>query len=94
VTARKKPIANKTTAQKMVAKRIAAKEGGSESSPRRSSVAPRASEAHLAEVCPRCGSPTFAPEERTRFEGRRIVRTTVLVCERGHTFAKPAKAPR
>lgn len=45
-----------------------------------------------SEVCPRCGTSKFASEERTRFEGRRVVRTTVLVCERGHTFAKPAVA--
>jgi len=85
---RKQAIANKATTKKMVAKTIAAKEGGSESSPRRASVAPRASEARLA--CPRCGTEKFGPEDRTRVEGRRTVRYTVLVCERGHTFAKPA----
>lgn len=41
------------------------------------------------EVCPRCGTTKFGPEERTRWEARRTVRYTVLVCERGHTFAHP-----
>ncbi len=43
------------------------------------------------EVCPRCGTEKFAPEERMRVDGRRTVRYTVLVCERGHTFARPAR---
>lgn len=43
-----------------------------------------------AEVCPRCGTEKFGAEERTRVEGQRTVRDTVLVCERGHTFARPA----
>lgn len=41
-------------------------------------------------VCPRCGTSTFAPEQRTRVDGNRTVRYSILVCERGHTFAKPA----
>lgn len=40
-------------------------------------------------VCPRCGTSTFAPEQRTRVDGSRTVRYAILVCERGHTFAKP-----
>ena len=42
------------------------------------------------ETCPRCGTTSFGPEDRIRAEGRRTVRYTVLVCERGHTFARPA----
>ncbi len=41
------------------------------------------------EVCPRCGTAKFGPEDRIRAEGDRTVRYTVLVCERGHTFARP-----
>jgi uncharacterized membrane protein len=54
--------------------------------PRPSEKAPPA-----GEVCPRCGSSKFGPEERIRAEGNRTVRFTVLVCERGHTFAKPVR---
>jgi hypothetical protein len=43
------------------------------------------------DVCPRCGTTKFGLEERTRVDGRRTVRYTVLVCERGHTFAKPIR---
>jgi len=43
------------------------------------------------DVCPRCGTTKFAAEDRTRVDGRRTVRYTVLVCERGHTFAKPLR---
>jgi hypothetical protein len=50
-------------------------------------AAPSASEARLA--CPRCGTAKFGPEPRIRAEGTRTVRYTVLVCERGHTFARP-----
>jgi len=46
-----------------------------------------------AEVCPRCGTEKFGPEERIRAEGRRTVRYTVLVCERGHTFAHAVPRP-
>jgi hypothetical protein len=54
---------------------------------------PKPSEKALpaGEVCPRCGSSKFGPEERIRAEGNRTVRFTVLVCERGHTFAKPVR---
>lgn len=41
------------------------------------------------ETCPRCGTPKFGPEQRIRAEGNRTVRYTILVCERGHTFAHP-----
>ena len=41
------------------------------------------------EVCPRCGTSKFGPEDRIRAEGNRTVRYAVLVCERGHTFARP-----
>jgi hypothetical protein len=41
-------------------------------------------------VCPRCGTTKFGPEERTRVEGKRTVRYTLLICENGHTFARPA----
>jgi hypothetical protein len=41
------------------------------------------------DVCPRCGTAKFGPEQRIRAEGSRTVRYTILVCERGHTFAKP-----
>lgn len=41
------------------------------------------------EVCPRCGTSKFGPEQRIRAEGSRTVRYTILVCERGHTFAHP-----
>lgn len=41
-------------------------------------------------VCPRCGASKFAPEQRIRVDGNRTVRYSILVCERGHTFAKPA----
>lgn len=51
---------------------------------------PAAPRPAATEVCPRCGTEKFGPEERTRIEGRRTVRYTVLVCERGHTFAKAA----
>lgn len=63
---------------------------GSKSTPRSDQVTPSASEARLA--CPRCGTTKFAREERIRAEGARTVRFTVLVCERGHTFAKPRVA--
>jgi hypothetical protein len=43
------------------------------------------------EVCPRCGTTKFAPEDRTRIDGRRTVRYRVLVCERGHTFGRPVR---
>ncbi len=73
--------------------------------PRKSSVAKRTAAASEAiakgtlpvaapvtvDTCPRCGTTKFAPEERIRAEGRRTVRYTVLVCERGHTFAKPVR---
>lgn len=54
---------------------------------------PKPAEAALpsGEVCPRCGTSKFGPEERIRAEGNRTVRYTVLVCERGHTFARPAR---
>lgn len=52
----------------------------------------KAAVAASAESCPRCGTPKFAPEDRIRVEGARTVRYTVLVCERGHTFAKPRVA--
>jgi uncharacterized membrane protein len=55
------------------------------------STAPKDPTAAAKEVCPRCGTEKFGPEERTRLDGRRTVRYTVLVCERGHTFAKPAR---
>ncbi|MDE3113188.1 MAG: hypothetical protein KGN00_07460 [Chloroflexota bacterium] len=45
--------------------------------------------AEAVDACPRCGTTKFGPEERTRWEGRRTVRYSVLVCERGHTFAHP-----
>lgn len=41
-------------------------------------------------ACPRCGATSFAPEQRIRVDGNRTVRYTILVCERGHTFAKPS----
>lgn len=44
-----------------------------------------------ADVCPRCGTAKFAPEQRTRVEGARTVRYTILVCERSHTFARPVR---
>ncbi len=52
---------------------------------------PKPAEAALpsGEVCPRCGTSKFGPEQRIRAEGSRTVRYTILVCERGHTFAKP-----
>lgn len=43
----------------------------------------------LSGACPRCGSGKFAPEQRTRVDGNRTVRFTILVCERGHTFVRP-----
>jgi hypothetical protein len=54
---------------------------------------PKPSEKALpaGEVCPRCGTSKFGPEDRIRAEGNRTVRYTVLVCERGHTFARPAR---
>ena len=50
---------------------------------------PASAAAPSGEVCPRCGTSKFGPEERIRAEGSRTVRYTVLVCERGHTFARP-----
>ena len=46
-------------------------------------------------ACPRCGTSKFGPEDRIRAEGNRTVRYTILVCERGHTFARPVtRGPR
>lgn len=56
----------------------------------RQPVAPTA--ASPGGACPRCGSARFAPEQRIRAEGSRTVRYAILVCERGHTFAKPVGA--
>jgi hypothetical protein len=50
---------------------------------------PAAAALPSGEVCPRCGTSKFGPEDRIRAEGNRTVRYTVLVCERGHTFARP-----
>lgn len=65
---------------------------GSGSPPRSADVAASASEARSA--CPRCGTSKFGPEQRIRADGSRTVRYTVLVCERGHTFARPVSTPR
>ena len=75
----KKPAAKKAlTATKTVA---------AKTSPRPAPVRASASEARL--VCPRCGTAKFGPEQRIRAEGSRTVRYSILVCERGHTFAHP-----
>ena len=57
--------------------------------PAKPSPAPRppAAAPTPTETCPRCGTATFGPEQRTRADGTRTVRYTILVCERGHTFA-------
>ncbi len=59
-----------------------------------SNVAKDATSASGKGVCPRCGTEKFGPEERIRAEGSRTVRYTILVCERGHTFARPRSAAR
>ena len=73
-----RPVAKKTQGGPAV--------NGSGSSPRSASVGISASGPRL--VCPRCGTAKFGPERRTRVEGTRTVRYSVLVCERGHTFAR------
>ncbi len=73
-----KPAAKKSPAKKEIA------------APAKATAAPATGP---VEVCPSCGTATFGPEERTRWEGRRTVRFTVLVCERGHTFAHPVIRP-
>lgn len=80
--------ARKTTkdlAPKAATSRTAAKSDVAAPKPAVPKAAPKAG----ALVCPRCGTQKFGPEERTRIEGRRTVRYTILVCERGHTFARP-----
>lgn len=78
-----KKSARRTAAKKPAAKRPTA--ANERPQPERPDVPASAA----AEVCPRCGTTKFGPEERTRWEARRTVRYTVLVCERGHTFAHP-----
>lgn len=102
-TATKAPAkAAPKAAKKAAAPRAAARTAPKATAPDRPSAPPAASAAPAAaaaatsgpiEVCPRCGTATFGPEDRTRWEGRRTVRFTVLVCERGHTFAHPVVKP-
>jgi len=86
--------------EKRTKKTTAAHKSAAKPAPPRKTVAPpKAAEGPAAasaapagvEVCPRCGTTKFAAEDRTRVDGRRTVRYTVLVCERGHTFAKPLR---
>lgn len=62
---------------------------------RRTAATPPAAQpqsaAPASEACPRCGTAKFAAERRIRVEGDRTVRYTILVCERGHTFARPVR---
>lgn len=75
----------RTAPKKAVAKRtVAAPPAAKPPSP----PAPQAAAAG-SDACPRCGTANFAAEQRTRVEGNRTVRYAILVCERGHTFAKP-----
>ena len=93
---RKKTVATRSTAKKAAAKKATTKKAVATKPAadpvRAAATAAPATESPVAPgtpVCPRCGTAKFAAEERTRVDGRRTVRYTVLVCERGHTFAKP-----
>ncbi|MBI2324314.1 MAG: hypothetical protein HYY42_01365 [Chloroflexi bacterium] len=90
-TPKKATAPKKTAAAKTVARGPGAAVDGSGSPLRRASVDVRASETRLA--CPRCGTTRFGPEQRIRAESNRTVRYTILVCERGHTFAHPLVTP-
>ena len=83
----KRTAAKKSTAKKPVAKTTAPTPKKPAAPP--PTPAPKAPGA----TCPRCGSSTFGPEQRTRVDGNRTVRYTILVCERGHEFARPREAP-
>ncbi len=86
-TAAKKPAAKKpATAKKATAPRKTAAPAKALAAP---APQPTPAAAAPTETCPRCGTGKFAPEQRIRAEGSRTVRYTVLVCERGHTFARP-----
>lgn len=78
----------KTAAAK---KPAAAKKAAPRKTPSPAAPAPQPAPAAAEAVatCPRCGTPKFGPEQRIRAEGSRTVRYTILVCERGHTFAHP-----
>lgn len=80
-TAAKETAAKRSTARKAAAPKKAA-------APARAVVEPATPTAG-AETCPRCGTAKFGPEQRIRAEGNRTVRYTILVCERGHEFARP-----
>ena len=99
--AAKRTTAKKTTAKAAAPKKALPKPAAKAALPKPAERAlpattrpalPKPSEKALpsGEVCPRCGTSKFGPEDRIRAEGNRTVRYTVLVCERGHTFAKPA----
>jgi hypothetical protein len=79
----KKTTARKTAAPAPVRKAVAPAKAPADV------LAAAATEA--VDVCPRCGTTKFGPEQRTRVDGNRTVRFTILVCERGHTFAKPVR---
>lgn len=88
-SAKAKPKAAKTKARAAATKPPAkAKDAAAASAQRPAMQAPAGG------ACPRCGTPKFAAEQRTRVEGDRTVRYTILVCERGHTFAKPSVPSR
>ncbi len=80
--------------KRTTAKRTAAKSAPKQQTAVHQAVTPvvakhDVTDAGAKEVCPRCGTEKFGPEQRIRAEGSRTVRYTVLVCEHGHTFARP-----
>lgn len=102
---KKAPAPRKTTAKAAAPKKPLAKPAAKAALPKPTEPAlpaalkpalpkPTSTALPQGEVCPRCGTTKFGPEERIRAEGHRTVRYTVLVCERGHTFARPTRQVR